>query len=399
MERECVKGKLLTLVLILALLIATASMTSPTHSMNNQSIDSSQSFSQSQSDDAIEINGNPELAQMSSSGVGTRSDPYIIEGKTIHSVYCLTIRDTTAFFVIRNSEFIDISGGQVDSLVIRLESVAHGTIENCVVNGGDVGITITNSRDCTVINSEIYEAYTGISLDSSTNSTILENNIFRNSIGMMVINSDFCSVINNSLYSNSERGLHVEVFCDYNIVAGNSIGWNTIVNAIDNGANTTYNDGIISGNEWSDYNSSEAYTIQGIGGSIDISASLLTDTEAPIVHDVADKILDIEDNGNTITWSGSDRFHLRYQIYLNDDLEDRTWDGRNLTVSLYGLRIGIHTYLLNVTDGAGNTQTSEVVVTVISFILGGIGTELVMLASGVTVAVFLIVVLIIKKLP
>ena len=216
----------------------------------------------------------------------------------------------------------------------------------------------------------------------------------------MIVNSDFCNIINNSIYSNSERGVHVEVFCENNTIAGNVIGWNINLNAIDNGVNTTFTDGVNFGNEWADYVPTENYTIQGTGNSTDTFATLLTDSLRPIINEIPDFVLDVESNGETLTWTPNDRFHVRYQVFLNNyPLELGNWDGREITISLDDLELGTQTILINVIDGAGNVGTDEVEIIVISFLLGGIGTELVMLASGVTVAVFLIIVLIIKKMP
>jgi hypothetical protein len=100
-----------------------------------------------------------------------------------------------------------------------------------------------------------------------------------------------------------------------------------------------------------------------------------------------------------MTWTASDEFHFQYSIYVNDEFADGgIWDGRSVSFSLDYLTVGTYSIVLNVTDGAGNVGSDEVVVSVISFILGGIGTELVMLASGVTVVCFLVIILVIKRL-
>ena len=396
------KGKLLTFLLVLSLFATVVSFNSPTLSFFEESEGPTRILSISQLDSPIEIASNAELAEQSSAGVGTRNDPYIIEEKSINAMNSLYIHDTTAFFVVRNSEFtfeIGVLTG-VAQFTVLFERVEHGIIENCYVRGGDVAIEIRSSVDCSIINCTTYDAYDGILLDSSNNSTIVNCNSFSNSIGIMIVNSDFCNIINNSIYSNSERGVHVEVFCENNTIAGNVIGWNINLNAIDNGVNTTFTDGVNFGNEWSDYVPTENYTIQGTGNSTDTFASLLIDSFRPIINEIRDFVLDIESNGETLTWTPNDRFHVRYQVFLNNyPLELGNWDGREITISLDDLELGTQTILINVIDGAGNVGTDEVEIIVISFLLGGIGTELVMLASGVTVAVFLIIVLIIKKMP
>ena len=400
MEPGCVKTKRLAFVLLLSLFVATVGISYSPQLFTDSSNEPKRLMTISQLDEPITITTNAELAQQSSSGVGTRSDPYIIEGKRINALYCLTIQNTTAFFIIRDSEFIYYPPGRGGIHVVRFINVQHGTIEDCYVRGGEVGISLSNSNDCTIINCITFEAYDGILIDSSDNCTVVDCNSFGNTIGAMLVNSDLCNIINNSLYSNTERGVHIEVLCEDNIIAGNQIGWNRNLNAIDNGVNTAFDDGIVFGNAWSDYNASEEYIIPGSGDSTDSFASRLIDTTAPIVVGLYDTVVDVESSEKTITWTASDTFNHQYQLSINDEItETGIWDGRSITISFNDLAVGTYDFILYVIDGAGNVGTDAVTVSVVSFILGGIGTELVMLASGVTVVSFIVIILIIKRFP
>ncbi len=388
------KGKLLAFLIVLSLLVTVVSVRDPAHSLVDEPRGPTRIFNTSQTDSQIIISNNIELAEHSSAGVGTRNDPYIIEGKTINASNCVNIYDTTAFFVIRDSEF----HGETSS--IRLFRVDHGIIENCYVRGGDAAIEIRGSTDCSIINSIVYDAYNGIMIDSSDDITIANCSIFGNNLGVMIITSDFCNIIGSSIYSNGQQGMYLSIYSENNTIAGNYIGWNSFQNAQDNGVNTTFTDGIRFGNEWSDYNTTENYTIPGSGNSIDTFATQLTDSVRPIINDVSDLLIEVDIDGNTITWLPSDRFHFSYGISLNNIIVDSgIWNGNVITFSLDGLDIGTHSIIIIVIDGAGNTAGDEVIVSVMSFILGGIGTELVMLASGVTVVIFLLLIIIIKKLP
>jgi hypothetical protein len=193
--------------------------------------------------------------------------------------------------------------------------------------------------------------------------------------------------------------VYVSAFSENITIAGNTIGWNSFLNAQDNGVNTTFTDGIRSGNEWSNYNPSENYTLPGSASSIDAFATQLTDSVSPTINEAADLMIEVDIDGNTITWFPSDRFHFIYQIFENSVAVDiGIWDGRSITFSLDGINAGTYIFSITVVDGAGNLARDEVIVSVMSFILGGIGTELVMLASGVTVVIFLLLIVIIKKL-
>ena len=386
--------------LLLILFVSSLGFSSAAHSFSITSSQSTQIMITSQANSPIEIGSNAELAQFSSSGVGTRREPYIIEGQVIRGMNCVYIHDTTSSFILRDSEFTfdsTVTAG-IGTSVIRLENVEDALIENCYVRGGDIAIELRAVANSSIRNCITFDAYRGILLDSSSNCTIIGCSSFSNSIGAMIVNSDSCDVINNSIYANYQSGVHVEVFTANIRIFGNAIGWNTVHNARDSGASTVFTDGVSIGNEWSDYNSSEEYVIEGTGGSVDPYATLLTDSMAPEVVGVFDIVVDIESNDEVITWSASDRFPQRYQIYENDVLkEDDVWDGTDIAFSVDYLTEGVYTITLNVTDGAGNVGSDAVVVSVISFILGGIGTELVMYASGVTVACFVVIIILVKR--
>lgn len=394
------KTKRLTFMLVLAILVLTASVSNSPNLSSDYSGDVTRLMTTSQYEQSIEITSNAELAEQSSSGVGTRNDPYIIENKVINAIDCVRISDTNAFFVIRNSEF---SNGPYDIpglTIIEFVNVEHGAIENCYIHGGEVGISFSGVSDCHVSNCVIYDAYDGILLDNSDNCTIADSRSFGNTMGVMLANADYCDIINNSIYSNNERGIYLEAFSENTTIARNEIGWNTNVNLLDNGVNTAFDDGILFGNAWSDYNESEDYIIPGSGGSIDLFADLLIDISRPTVIGPPDTVVDVESNDETLTWSATDYYHHQYQISIEGArIDGGIWDGGPITFDLSTLNVGTYVLTLTASDGAGNVATDEVTVSVISFILGGIGTELVMLASGVTVVCFIVIIIVIKRLP
>ena len=145
------KTKKLAFILLLSLFISTASFSSATFSsIGSHSIPNRLMITSQEDISMIMITNNLELAEQSSSGVGTRSDPYIIEGLSINARYCLLITGTTAFFTIRDSEFIDYPSSRGGGAVVTLDQVSHGTIENCYVRGGEIAISISRSTDCSI---------------------------------------------------------------------------------------------------------------------------------------------------------------------------------------------------------------------------------------------------------
>ena len=199
------KNNRLAFSLLLLLFVSALGFGSTTHSFSINSNQSTRTMIVSQVDVPIEIGSNAELAQLSSAGVGTRNDPYIIEGKMITGRNCVYIHDTTSSFILRDSEFTFnatvITG--TGTSVIRLENVEDAVIENCYVRGGDIAIELRVATNCSIINCVTFDAFRGILLDSSTNCTVIECTSFSNSIGTMIVNSDSCYIINNSkFYSN-----------------------------------------------------------------------------------------------------------------------------------------------------------------------------------------------------
>ena len=80
--------------------------------------------------DPIDIGTNSDSVAGGWNGRGTPDDPYLLEGVMIQTYdSCLTIRNTTAHFVVRSCVFM---GASVHSPVM-LENVTNGRIENCSV--------------------------------------------------------------------------------------------------------------------------------------------------------------------------------------------------------------------------------------------------------------------------
>ena len=351
--------------------------------------------------DPIHITRNSDFALFGATGLGTPSDPYRFENLSITSnVTCIVIEGTTAHFSISNSR-LETSGVWG---AILFSNVENGKVEYCEIINAANGITIIDSLDCTVENTSIYSTLNGIYLNRVSNSTIVGSSIFYNDVGILLERTDHCQIRNNTVYGNWEYGIEILPLSHNNSVYRNSIGWNDFLspdrhNAIDNGENNFFDDNISVGNYWSDFNESESYMIHGVANSKDSFAQLLEDDVAPIILPLHDSAIDVETVGKTLTWSVYDVFPKSYLILENEMITMRdVWPGGNITIGLDHLRIGTHAITITITDGAGNEASDEVLVSVVSFILGGIGTELVMIASGLTVTIFVITILLIKKL-
>lgn len=349
----------------------------------------------------LTIKNNADFALLGATGVGTRSDPYRIEN--LHISYpepCILVQDTTAYFVISNCKF-ETDGA---SPAVLFSNVEHGRVDNSEFISGASGIVLYDSIDCSIANSTFYGCWSGIMLNSSANSTVIGNEIHNNNRGVLVENSQFCEILDNSIYSNWQYGIEITYFSSNNTIYGNSIGWNVLsgeneVNAVDSGVDNAFDDGESIGNYWDDYNSSEPYRISGTGSSIDNFAQLLEDNVNPALVPLNDIAIDVNSEGNSITWQAYDLFPESYAIRQNTVIAaSAVWDGGDVTFNLDHLSVGTYDISIRLVDGAGNSATDTVSVVVVEFILGGLGTVLVMIASGITLVVFLVMIVLVKKM-
>lgn len=359
------------------------------------------SVAQYQTAEQIVIRSNSDFALFGATGIGTPSDPYRFENLQISNTEsCIQIQDTTAYFVISNCKLESTDSAPV----LIFDNVENGRVEYCEITGDTTGLDLMESRDCSVVESLFYGTFIGVMLLYTSNCTVIDNSMHNNVRGIIIEQSDHCDILNNSIYKNSNHGIEIASYSHNNTIYGNSIGWNDFalgigVNVIDNGEDNTFDDNSSIGNFWSDFNESEIYQIPGSGGSNDTYAQILEDLQRPIILPLDDIAIDVELTGNTITWLVYDQFPESY-VVEEDEVETSAavWNGGNITIGLDHLTVGTHSIIIRVYDGAGNSISDELLVSAESFLLGGIGTVLVMIASGITVVSFVIIVLLVKRL-
>lgn len=174
------------------------------------------------------------------SGTGTKTDPYIIEGWHINTSTdsCITIKMTTAHYIIRNC-WLDSEGTTFSG--IMLYQTMNGRIEGSVIiNGGN-----------------------GIFIDSCNWMAIVGNNITGNyKFGLNIGISSWCRIYNN-------------------IFAGNCWGSPGVKQAQDMSGLNFWNDSIgTTGNFWSDWTSPDndtdgivdiPYSLEGGSGAVDFA--------------------------------------------------------------------------------------------------------------------------------
>jgi parallel beta-helix repeat protein len=201
---------------------------------NNQAIDTitlNLSYTSSvpiliQSDADFETQGWP--------GVGTEESPYLIANLSISSTSdCITIKDTTAYFVIRNCTL----SSSEETYEIYFSHVVNGIIEMCVINRNTLGIQLSYCNNCSIVNNTLTDiSYDGIEIKYSNNCTLAYNSILNcTGSGVAVISSTGCTLKNNT-FVNDGPTLHGTSFESWihsfvnNTVDGKQFGYFVGVN-------------------------------------------------------------------------------------------------------------------------------------------------------------------------
>ncbi len=167
----------------------------------------------------IFVSNDSTLAGVAISGIGTKSDPYILEGWKIitYGVHGIYIYNTTKYFIIRNCW---IETGRVDSVYgIFIKNVGERTaiIANNTCQMNHIGIYIYGSDQTTILNNTCNQnVYSGSSHLKSLSSFSVENNSFSRTfylrcdclgVGIGLEFSDSSIIMNNTCIQNSEKGI------------------------------------------------------------------------------------------------------------------------------------------------------------------------------------------------
>ncbi|MFX1261287.1 MAG: right-handed parallel beta-helix repeat-containing protein [Promethearchaeota archaeon] len=333
-------------------------------------------------------------------GDGTESNPYIIERLNISTSEetCIWISDVNVSFVIRNCRITSYPS-RTPLPAIRLTDVQNGTLEENIIIGGYEGIHGSQTRNLRILENAICEGEYGLRFIASLNITAEGNSIYHHELGVVLTNTSRCLFSANRIYGNTHAGFMADNTSSYNAFLSNEVGWNDIrtfssVNAEDNGNNNTWHD-----NSWSDYASPGPYNVSGVSNAQDLLPTLLIDREGPTINS-PDNIEMFEGDNINVTWYPRDAFPLEYAIRINaDPIWTRAWIDDEYSVNLGYLEPGDYTLILSVVDGSGNSTNDIVEVSVLYVPLKDIATELVAYASALSVALFLVILCIIKRRP
>jgi parallel beta-helix repeat protein len=144
----------------------------------------------------ISIIGNSQFTSANgvTSGSGTQSDPYIIQGLTItaSSANGIDIENTTAYFIVRNC-LVENGGSTYDG--IYLDNAVNGTIENNICENNNYGIYLNYSSYNNLINNTCRNNSCGICLSGW---------FWQTPMGLYQFSSSYNNLINNTCGNNFE---------------------------------------------------------------------------------------------------------------------------------------------------------------------------------------------------
>ncbi|MCF2138240.1 MAG: right-handed parallel beta-helix repeat-containing protein [Candidatus Thorarchaeota archaeon] len=94
---------------------------------------------------------------------------------------------------------------------------------------------------------------------------------------------------------------------------------------------------------------------------------MISDTTNPTIDSPSDVTIYAGSSGNIIVWTPSDLYPDRYEITMNGSaMTIGDWNGEVIILSLDGLDVGVYQFTITVYDGAGNSASDSVTVTVIA---------------------------------
>lgn len=264
----------------------------------------------------------------------------------------------------------------------HLQDSDYNVLMNNTANfnkGDGYGYSLSFSNYCNLtLNTGCYNTNASILLDQTINASLLMNNASHNLNGIYLFKANNTDCTQNFVYSN-DQGIVLTAGSSGNKIYVNAI-WDNLPNqAVDNGTNNFFDNGIL-GNKWGDYfsrykNATETNWIGSVPYAINGSAGTLD--RYPFIPFPYFLTISYPGNisyeysmpGHHIMWIVSDSIYLdpRYSISLDGVVlvENYRWYAtENIEVSVDGNSVGSHVYSIVVTDGLGELVKDNVTVTV-----------------------------------
>jgi len=176
--------------------------------------------------DPILIDGNASFTPANgvTSGSGTENNPYIIEGWDINasSANGIEIRNTTAYFVIRNCYVHNVG-----YYGIWFFNVTNGKIDNNLVENNSTGIYLVGSNNNFISNNIVGNSEYGIWIYRSDNNIISNNVAENNNYGILLYSNSNYDLVSNNTVENNVHGINLSE-SDNNLISNNALENNEV---------------------------------------------------------------------------------------------------------------------------------------------------------------------------
>lgn len=240
---------------------------------------------------------------------------------------------------------------------------------NCRVNlTGEYGFHLYNTVNSNISNSQVHNSNSfGIYLQYADATEINKLLAVNCSSGLHVYSSDDCLVTNSGFFNNI-NGVRISGPSANNTFYQNDFADNIDYNAWDDTTDivgSQWDNGIDTGNSWSDYLGGENYTVYGSGGGVDNYPRLYPGHSILISSPIDQTIFEGAIN-KSITWTCTSGYIESWIIYVNSSYNSGgRWTNDSIRIDLYGLSIGHYFYTLALLSYFGESASDSVDITVL----------------------------------
>ncbi len=203
-------------------------------------------------------------------------------------------------------------------------------------------------------------AYRG-DTDPGENGTVQYNEFYSCARGIYVDHGDYYWARNNTILYSKIDGIRLYDVDNANVYY-NILGLSTDHNGYDNNLNT-WDDGVDTGNWWSDYTGPGVYNVPG-GVSVD-NYPMQYLPESPIINNQLDVYYAEGSTGNYVEWLPYDNALSHFEARIDGDLwAADAWNFTSIKINIDGLPYGQHLLSLIVWDVDQNNVTDDLFINV-----------------------------------
>lgn len=172
----------------------------------------------------IVISDDSNFTEQGWSGDGTAAHPFVIENlQILTNISCISISNTTSYFIIRNCELVSywFESVGIGYNAIELINVENGLIEDCYIDGKASCVFLYKCENTNVTNNNIESSQSQSIYAIDVNNCDFSGNVMFNS-GILMMGAMTTSIADNEITGSQSSGMHINNASNLRIVS-NSI--------------------------------------------------------------------------------------------------------------------------------------------------------------------------------